>query len=73
MELFKMLNHDCLRLSCLKIRFHESKICFLQMNPNMRLKFIVSKKAISEFICYNISEKICKGEEYIGNTFTTSV
>lgn len=43
------------------------------MNPNMHLKFIVSKKAISEFICYNISEKICKGEEYIGNTLTTSV
>lgn len=24
------------------------------MSPSMHLKFIVSKKAISEFICYNI-------------------
>lgn len=54
MELFKLLKHDCLRLSCLKIRFCRSKIYFLQMSPSMHLKFIVSKKAISEFICYNI-------------------
>lgn len=74
MELFKLLKHDCLRLSCLKIRFYESKIYFLQMNPNMHLKFIVSKNVISEFICYNIPEKkICKGEGYIGNTSTTFV
>lgn len=57
MELFKLLKHDCLRLSCLKISFRESKIYFLQMIPNMHLKFIVSKNAISQFICYNITEK----------------
>lgn len=33
------------------------KIYFLQMNPNVHLKFIVSKNAISEFICCNIPEK----------------
>lgn len=27
------------------------------MNPNVHLRFIVSKNAISEFICCNIPEK----------------
>lgn len=44
------------------------------MNPNMHLKFIDSKEDINELICYNIPEtKICKGEGYIRNTFTTFI
>jgi len=58
MELFKLREHDCLRLSCLKTRFQESKIYFLQMDPNMHLKFTVSKNAVSELICYNVPEKV---------------
>lgn len=41
------------------------KIYFLQMKPNVHLKFILSKNAISEFICCNIPENKYIEQNYV--------